>query len=77
MCLSRTRGGDPLTGKYVVWFKEFIPHTRGWSQAYRKQDNQPGVYPAHAGVILDVEYDPDAKAGLSRTRGGDPPNRTF
>ena len=30
------------------------------------------VYPAHAGVILDIVAENGKKSGLSRTRGGDP-----
>ena len=72
ICFSRTRGGDP--GGYYggYYWRQFFPHTRGWSWENGIPVAMVNVFPAHAGVIPHAESVRDILNSFSRTRGGDP-----
>ena len=69
---SRTRGGDPSWPIFVHRMVMFFPHSRGWSRYYWTGVHHRRVFPALAGVILDVNEIWKKKVRFSRTRGGDP-----
>ena len=74
MCLSRIRGGDPISVWLAIDSASFIPHTRGWSLMLVSIRVKKSVYPAYAGVILQRLAIVEWYGCLSRIRGGDPIN---
>ena len=69
---SRRRGGDPVDTSTSWTIPLFFPQTRGWSCRHIHKLDNPSVFPADAGVILQMLVFALWKLCFSRTRGGDP-----
>ena len=48
--VPRTRGDGPTHGQQPPFFQRCSPHTRGWTGRTGNTIDQPGVFPAHAGM---------------------------
>ena len=52
--IPRIRGVEPDALKITLIKKEYSPHTRGWTWACRKDCRKCAIFPAYAGLNLDV-----------------------
>ena len=68
----RARGGGPRSRKSASTSPACSPRTRGWSQRGRRLLLQPGLLPAHAGVVPARTTPASTARPAPRARGGGP-----
>ena len=70
--LPRTRGDGPNRLATLHHLYGASPHTRGWTQQVTALQQQPGGFPAHAGMDPGRRRLTSGRRGLPRTRGDGP-----
>ena len=72
MSFPRARGDVPPWLLLLLWVPGFSPRTRGCSHGFRQIPRRQTVFPAHAGMFLDIRSPPPRHWCFPRARGDVP-----